>query len=48
MEGKSAWLHIAVGTVAGIAIYNLIIVLIPSLNPATIASKLTTASTPSS
>lgn len=44
----SHWLHIAAGTALGVGLYTLIITLVPSLNPATIASKFTTSSTPTS
>jgi hypothetical protein len=41
MKEDNAWLHIALGTAAGVALYTLIITLVPQLNPAAIAQSLT-------
>lgn len=48
MHESKAWLHIAAGTALGVALYTLIITLVPSLNPATIASKFVNTSAPTS
>jgi hypothetical protein len=41
-------LHTTLATALGVGAYFLIVALIPALNPTTIASKFTTASTPTS